>query len=819
MIYVPERRSPDRRGKYDRRWSSKMSADFLGAEKLLENISDLRRRMAGLHERSTPGDDPGVCLEALDRLAREGMESCCDGTLIIEDGMRIVSMNAAAEQLFCRRARDVLGREFCQAFPETRFDILADELREALAARQSSSFITALGEPPGLQWYEIRAFPGDRGLELHFSRIREIGRPQLPTPPTLNDIARSTLRACRSAVGARRGNVVLFTQGSRDREVLMLDPAHLPKFDDAGVRDPVVGLWSRAIRERRTAALDAAAPGIDGSRRSNALCVPLLAGNEVKGVLTMAEKANGFSREDERVIDMFARRIAEAVTTFGQGLGRARRFLARADAAAPGAVIICNEDGRILDVNETACDWLGYSREDLLAMDLHALHSPRSTERIQSLLRTTRRRGQAEHDAELVCRGGKLLPVRLKSTRIMRDGKVAILTVARDERQKRAIASMRVNARRLEAASRATLTLTQDLNAILASIAAKAERLRSSPGLQEKLSEEVSSITMEVWRAADMASRLAAFARKKGGHPRLVDVNAFLSGMQERLARLVSGHISLSAAFGPGIGSVLVDPGQLEQATIELAITCREAMPRGGILQMETRLVRPGEPPLLLHPEANVCDYALLILRCSGKGIRKEALGRVHESFFTAAAHATSTGMGPTTIHGIVKQLGGFIEEEASAVQGAALRVFLPITSSSTSNERAAPMTVSTSADFPETVLLVEDDEEHRSHEEAVLRRCGYTVISMPHVKGISSLDDEWPSIAAAVFPREVSRRVLGTFHALFPNAGLVLVDRAQGPEKPLAGLFSSKLCVIRRPFSLREFAITVWEMASRGPR
>ncbi len=787
-----------------------MSADFLGAEKLLENISHLRSRMADLHERSTHGDDPAACFEALDRLAREGMENSCDGTLVIDDEMRVVSMNAAAELLFCRRARDILGRDFSQAFPETRLDILADGLHQTLAARRPLSFVTALGEHPGLQWYEIRAFPCDEGLELHFMRIREFGRTDREAPPTLHDIARSTLRACRTAVGARRGNVVLFTQGARDREVMMLDPAHIPQAENATGSDAMISLWSRAVRERRPAALDA--PPHEGGRRFSTLCVPLLAGDEVKGVLTLAEKAAGFSNEDERVIGTFARRIAEAVTTFSQGMGRARRFLARADAAAPGAVITCNVQGRIIDVNETACDWLGYDREDLLALDLPAVCSARSSERIQSLLRTSQRRGRAEHDAELLCRGGRDLPVRVKATLITRDGEPAVLVVARDERQRRAVETMRASARRLEATSSATRTLAQDLNAILAAVAARVERLQSSPDIPARLSNEVTGIAAEVWRAADMASRLAAFNRKRGGNPRLIDLDSFMTGMQERLARLVAGRISLSASFSSGVGSVLADPGQLEQAIIELAVICREAMPRGGILNVETRLVRPGEPPLLLHPEANPCDYALLILRCSGKGIRKAALGRVHEPFFTAAAHATQTGIGPATIHGIVKQLGGFIEEEASAVQGAALRVFLPITASTTPGESGAPP-----ASAPQTVLLVEEDEAHRSHEEAVLRRCGYTVISMPSSKGIDFIDGELSSITAAVFPREIARRVLGMFHERFPKAGLLLVDRAEGPDRPLAGLFSPRLCVIRRPFSLREFALTVWEMASRG--
>ncbi len=266
-------------------------------------------------------------------------------------------------------------------------------------------------------------------------------------------------------------------------------------------------------------------------------------------------------------------------------------------------------------------------------------------------------------------------------------------------------------AAKMEAIGRLAGGAAHDFNNVLTAITGYSDLLVEglAPGdVRRKYAEEIGKAGD---RGASLTRQLLALGRKQVLQPRVLDLNAVVAGMKNMLEQLAGENIRLETVLDPGLGRVRADPGQIEQVVLNLVINARDAMPRGGRLTVET---------------ANGPGTVLLVVSDTGSGIDPDILPRMFEPFVTGRERGT--GLGLSTVHGIVKQGGGEIRVENRPGRGATFTVSLPRVEGVVEEPPAKPPRRSRAAGS-ETVLLVEDEQAVRALAARILRQNGYTVI------------------------------------------------------------------------------------------
>ena len=282
---------------------------------------------------------------------------------------------------------------------------------------------------------------------------------------------------------------------------------------------------------------------------------------------------------------------------------------------------------------------------------------------------------------------------------------------------------------KMEAIGRLAGGVAHDFNNLLSVILSYSQLMLRALPRDSALRGEVEQITRAGARATDLTRQLLAFSRQQVLVPKIVDLNSSLDSMHRMLRRLIGEDVELRTLPAVGLGKVRVDPGQIEQVIVNLAINSRDAMPGGGILTIETANVDLDAAYAADHPGVNPGPHVMLAVSDSGVGMDRETQARIFEPFFTTKEQGKGTGLGLSTVFGIVQQSGGSTWVYSEPGQGTTFKIYLPRVNgvesqiSSSSFQRLI-------LGGTETVLLVEDDEQVRSLAQTVLERSGFRVIA-----------------------------------------------------------------------------------------
>ncbi len=287
-------------------------------------------------------------------------------------------------------------------------------------------------------------------------------------------------------------------------------------------------------------------------------------------------------------------------------------------------------------------------------------------------------------------------------------------------------------AQRMEAVGRLAGGIAHDFNNLLTVISGYGELLWDGLAQGDPRREAVDQVLLASRRAAGLTRQLLAFSRKQILQPRVLDLNAVVTDMDRLLRRLIGEDVDLRTCCAPGLGRISADPGQLEQVIMNLAVNARDAMPRGGCLTIETKDVELDAAYVATRPDVAPGPYVLLAVSDTGTGMDRATLAHAFEPFFTTKPAGQGTGLGLSTVFGIVKQSGGHVAAYSEPGRGSTLKVYLPRVVGEESSEQAAPAAASAGRAATETVLVVEDDEMVRALVVAVLSRLGYRVLEAP---------------------------------------------------------------------------------------
>lgn len=318
----------------------------------------------------------------------------------------------------------------------------------------------------------------------------------------------------------------------------------------------------------------------------------------------------------------------------------------------------------------------------------------------------------------------RAFPIRDQSGNVYR-----IAGVAEDITERKLLEDQFRQAQKMEAVGRLAGGITHDFNNLLTVIMGYCQLLLGTLTPDDPTRKEVEEIRKAGDRAVSLTRQLLAFSRRQVFQPLVLDLNKHIEGVESLVRRLIGEDITLVISKAPDLGKVLVDPGQIPQIIMNLAVNARDAMPEGGQLTIETANVDFSDASIACRIDIPPGHFVMLAVSDTGIGMDAETKTRLFEPFFTTKEPGKGTGLGLSTVYGIVKQSGGAIRVYSERGFGTTIKIYLPRIQYGT--DLAA---VPTPARIPETrgietVLLVEDEESLRRLTRKILERNGYTVL------------------------------------------------------------------------------------------
>ncbi|MDB5655273.1 MAG: hybrid sensor histidine kinase/response regulator, partial [Tardiphaga sp.] len=295
---------------------------------------------------------------------------------------------------------------------------------------------------------------------------------------------------------------------------------------------------------------------------------------------------------------------------------------------------------------------------------------------------------------------------------------------------------------KMEAVGQLTGGIAHDLNNILTVITGTIEILAEGVADRPQLAAITKMIDEAAGRGADLTQRLLAYARKQPLQPREVDVNALVVEAANLLRPALGENIEVLSVLAGDASSALIDPGQLTNAILNLALNARDAMAQGGKITIETRNVVLAEPDAGVGGDGADGPYVMIAMTDSGHGIPADILDHVFEPFFTTKEVGKGSGLGLSMVYGFVKQSNGHIRISSDHGHGTTVRIYLPQTSGHASALKSAVIPGVTRGH--ETILVVEDDDLVRSFVVSQIESLGYvTLTAINAEKALAIIDGD----------------------------------------------------------------------------
>ena len=387
---------------------------------------------------------------------------------------------------------------------------------------------------------------------------------------------------------------------------------------------------------------------------------------------------------------------------------------------------------------------------------------------------------------------------------------VRMIGIVQDITDRRQLEDQLRQAQKMEAIGRLAGGIAHDLNNALTAIAGYAELALGLLESPHAARADVEEIRRAAERAGSVTRQLLAFSRKEILEPRLFDLNDTISALGRLLARLLGTDIQVRTELAPSLPPILGDPGQIEQAVINLAVNARDAMPEGGRLLLSTAVEDLDDGAARVNHPMQPGRYVVLRVADSGLGMSPETQARIFEPFFTTKETGKGTGLGLSMVYGTLKQIGGFIFADSEVGHGTTFRLyFKPATSmaasigvATESNDTTAPPERGT-----ETVMIVEDEPAVRNLVASALRSDGYRLLlasSAEEALAVAEAHGEPIDLLLtdAIMPGKSGIELSNVLAARRP--GLRVIIMSGYTEETLTGL-GNQVALLQKPFAPRE--------------
>ncbi|MGA2415071.1 MAG: ATP-binding protein [Candidatus Sulfotelmatobacter sp.] len=508
-----------------------------------------------------------------------------------------------------------------------------------------------------------------------------------------------------------------------------------------------------------------------------------------------------------------------------EGLRRSEKNFRSLVTNAPYGICRCDSAGKLLDVNPALQAMLGYSSgRDLIGQHVGALYADTHQwfELADYLLAADPFTGVI---AEWKRKDGSSTVVRVSGRAVSDGGKKRTFELfTEDVTERRALEQQLRQSQKMEAVGRLAGGIAHDFNNLLMVISGYSEFLLDRLGPDPSLRGPAQEISSAAERASALTRQLLAFSRKQMLAPKVLDLNAVVTENLKMLTRVIGEDIDLVMVPAASLGAVRADAGQIEQVIMNLAVNARDAMPSGGKLTIETSNVSLAEEDSRFHAPLKPGDYVQLTISDTGAGMDAETQSHIFEPFFTTKGQR-GTGLGLSTVYGIIKQSGGYIWVYSEPGKGTAFKVYLPRVAESAD----ASAQVAEAADAPpiepgtETIVLAEDETNLRYLARQFLEKQGYRVleaadgaaaiqIAVAHEGVIHLL------LTDVIMPGMNGRELAQRISEIRPNTKVLYMSGYTENVIGHNGTLDAGVRLLQKPFTLRDLKSKVREVLDSTP-
>ena len=467
----------------------------------------------------------------------------------------------------------------------------------------------------------------------------------------------------------------------------------------------------------------------------------------------------------------------------------------------PGVFAVVDPTGLLLRWNRGLASFIGGPpMPDGRRLIEHV--SPEDREKVEAAREEALREGESTVELRLERHDGHYVPFLVTARRITRDGAPSLILSGVDLSERRLMEAQLIHAQKLESLGRLAGGVAHDFNNMLAAVLSFAELLLMDSDPDDPRRADVETIREAALRATGLTRQLLAFSRRQVFTPKVMELNAIISGLDRMLRRLIGEDIELVTVMGEGVGLVEVDPGQLEAALVNLAVNARDAMPEGGSLTIETSVTGAGQ--------------ARIAVTDTGTGMTEEVQRHIFEPFFTTKEPGKGTGLGLATVYGIVKQSGGSITVHSEPDRGTVFLVDLPRVSAP---ETAGAVAGAAAPGGTETIIVAEDNDLVRHGIAATMTARGYTILQAVTGEEALRIARTYAGridmvLSDVVMPKMTAPEMLKELKHILPDTRVLLMSGyvSDAVQKDLGSM-----AFIQKPFTSQDLARKVREVLDAG--
>lgn len=548
---------------------------------------------------------------------------------------------------------------------------------------------------------------------------------------------------------------------------------------------------------------------------------------ELERAVTIALARFNDMRELDRLNQKLQAELAERRRA-EEELRRERDFVESLIDTAHTIVLVLDRQGRVIRFNRYMEEISGWSLKDAQGkLWFDTFLPPGEREKVRELFDQAIAGGPLEGKVvnRIVDRGGNEHLIEWYNKKLFDagGGLFGILGTGQDvtereeaEAERKRLESQLNQAQKMESIGRLAGGIAHDFNNLLTPMIGYAEMALLDLNPSDPLYRDFEEIREAAERAKNLTGQLLAFSRRQMLEMKVINLNDIAASFQKMLRRIIGEDIEFTMQLDPMLANVKADPGQIQQVIMNLAVNARDAMPKGGLLNIQTQNVVLDETHIKGQPGVEPGQYVMLSVRDTGVGMAKETIDKVFEPFFTTKAPGKGTGLGLATVYGIVKQHGGHIWVHSEPGKGTAFKIYLPKAAEDVSEEEQPEELEEAEANA--TILVVEDEDAVRRLTCSILKNRGYRILEAPTtdeaLRIVKEYADEIDLLLTDVVMPHMNGRELYR-QALMTRPDLKVLYMSGYTDDVIAhhGVLDAQIEFLQKPFTVDQLIKQVREM------
>jgi len=479
------------------------------------------------------------------------------------------------------------------------------------------------------------------------------------------------------------------------------------------------------------------------------------------------------------------------------------------------AIYISTVDAKFIDINQAGVELFGYPKEELLETKIFKdlISNPLQYNKFED---TIQKQGYAkDFEITLNRKDGKKITVLDTATAVRDDeGKItAYRGIIRDITEKKNLEQQLFNIQRLESIGFLAGGIAHDFNNIITAISGYSELLLMKISGDNPLRQDIVGIQKAGQRAANLTRQLLAFSRQQIIEPKVFDINSLITDLNKMLHRLIGEDIQLETNLVEEISPIKADPGQVEQILINLIVNSMDAINQAQQVSsdkkitIETKSVVIDKLYASQHTDSKEGPYVLITVSDNGVGIKRDTINKIFDPFFTTKPKDEGTGLGLSTVYGIVKQNGGMVNVYSEPDIGTVIKIYWPTCDDEDLQEFDGEKKLKI-VGGTETILFVEDDEAVRNSASVAMESLGYTVIKASDgLEALEIIRNNHSQISLlisdVVMPNMGGKELSVKINKIRPDIKIIFASGYAGSQIANKGILEEGINFILKPYSI----------------